>query len=83
MSEFVEYPAKPIEFPLMPLRDVVVFPHMVVPLFVGRASSIRALEAAMEAKREIVLVTQKNAAQDDPEADDLLRQVVWRLSCSY
>lgn len=71
MSEFVEYPAKPIEFPLMPLRDVVVFPHMVVPLFVGRASSIRALEAAMEAKREIVLVTQKNAAQDDPEADDL------------
>lgn len=71
MSEFVEYPAKAIKFPLLPLRDVVVFPHMVVPLFVGRSKSIRALELAMEAKREIVLVTQKNATQDEPETDDL------------
>ncbi|HET7832297.1 MAG TPA: endopeptidase La [Gallionella sp.] len=57
--------------PLLPLRDVVVFPHMVIPLFVGRARSIRALETAMEAGKEIVLVAQKSAAKDDPGKDDL------------
>jgi ATP-dependent Lon protease len=52
--------------PLLPLRDVVVFPHMVIPLFVGRAKSIKALENAMEAGKNIVLVAQKSAAKDDP-----------------
>ena len=50
--------------PLLPLRDVVVFPHMVIPLFVGRAKSIKALESAMEAGKGIVLVAQKSAAKD-------------------
>ncbi|WP_097461138.1 endopeptidase La [Mangrovitalea sediminis] len=58
-------------FPLLPLRDVVVFPHMVVPLFVGRDKSIRALEAAMEGGKEILLVAQKNAGTDDPEGGDV------------
>jgi ATP-dependent Lon protease len=57
--------------PLLPLRDVVVFPHMVIPLFVGRPKSIKALEAAMEEGKSIVLVAQKNAAKDDPGAEDL------------
>ncbi|HEX5363008.1 MAG TPA: endopeptidase La [Gallionella sp.] len=57
--------------PLLPLRDVVVFPHMVIPLFVGRAKSIKALEAAMDAGKGIVLVAQKSAAKDDPSKDDL------------
>src|SRR5574340_896935 len=57
--------------PLLPLRDVVVFPHMVIPLFVGRAKSIKALETAMEAGKGIVLVAQKSAAKDDPSKEDL------------
>ncbi len=60
-------------FPLLPLRDVVVFPHMVIPLFVGRAKSIKALESAMEAGKSIVLVAQKAAAKDEPGMDDLYR----------
>ena len=60
-------------FPLLPLRDVVVFPHMVIPLFVGRAKSIKALESAMEAGKSIVLVAQKTAAKDEPATDDLYR----------
>ena len=58
-------------YPLLPLRDVVVFPHMVIPLFVGRAKSIKALESAMEAGKSIVLVAQKSAAKDEPSIDDL------------
>jgi len=57
--------------PLLPLRDVVVFPHMVIPLFVGRPKSIKALEAAMEAGRQIMLVAQKAAGKDEPKADDM------------
>jgi ATP-dependent Lon protease len=60
-----------VDLPLLPLRDVVVFPHMVIPLFVGRAKSIRALEVAMEAERRIVLVAQKAAAKDEPSPEDL------------
>jgi ATP-dependent Lon protease len=56
---------------LLPLRDVVVFPNMVIPLFVGRPKSIKALEAAMEAGNGIMLVAQKNATKDEPQADDL------------
>src|SRR4030065_1637680 len=57
--------------PLLPLRDGVVFPHMVIPLFVGRSKSIKALETAMEADKSIVLVAQKSAAKDEPGTDDL------------
>jgi ATP-dependent Lon protease len=61
----------PITLPLLPLRDVVVFPHMVIPLFVGRPKSIKALEAAMEAGRQIMLVAQKAAGKDEPKPDDM------------
>jgi len=52
--------------PLLPLRDVVVFPHMVIPLFVGRPKSIKALDVAMDAGKHILLVAQRQAAKDDP-----------------
>ncbi|PQM27130.1 endopeptidase La [Sphingopyxis lindanitolerans] len=58
-------------FPLLPLRDIVVFPHMIVPLFVGRDRSVAALEAAMEADKEIFLVAQLDPGEDDPQHDDL------------
>ncbi len=61
----------PVKLPLLPLRDVVVFPHMVIPLFVGRPKSIKALELAMEAGKHIMLVAQKSAAKDEPSFDDL------------
>lgn len=57
--------------PLLPLRDVVVFPHMVIPLFVGRPKSIKALEIAMESERRIMLVAQKAAAKEEPSASDM------------
>ncbi|KAF1698880.1 endopeptidase La [Pseudoxanthomonas jiangsuensis] len=60
-----------LDLPVLPLRDVVVFPHMVIPLFVGRDKSMRALEQAMEADKQILLVAQKSAETDDPEAGDL------------
>src|SRR5687767_15311059 len=63
----------PTQMPLLPLRDVVVFPHMVIPLFVGRPKSIKALETAMEAGKSIVLVAQKSAAKDDPGPEDMYR----------
>ncbi|UUX97432.1 endopeptidase La [Aquabacterium sp. J223] len=71
MSGHPVLPAEPITLPLLPLRDVVVFPHMVIPLFVGRPKSIKALEAAMEAGRQILLVAQKAAGKDEPKADDM------------
>lgn len=58
---------------VLPLRDIVVFPHMIVPLFVGREKSVRALEAVMKDDKQILLVAQKNAAQDDPTAEDIYR----------
>src|SRR5438045_7727253 len=57
--------------PLLPLRDVVVFPHMVMPLFVGRPKSIKALDVAMDTGKHIQLAAQKSAAKDDPVAEDL------------
>ena len=61
----------PTQLPLLPLRDVVVFPHMVIPLFVGRPKSIKALEAAMEQGKSIMLAAQKAAAKDEPSAEDI------------
>ena len=60
-----------IELPLLPLRDVVVYPHMVLPLFVGREKSIEALEQAMVGDKQVLLVAQRNAADDNPGVDDL------------
>ena len=60
-------------FPVLPLRDIVVFPHMIVPLFVGREKSVRALEDVMKDDKQILLVTQRNAAQDEPTPKDIYR----------
>jgi len=64
---------QPQVMPVLPLRDVVVYPYMVIPLFVGRDKSIKALEAAMDNDKQILLAAQKNASQDEPEAEDLYR----------
>jgi len=68
-------PERPIAdvLAVLPLRDIVVFPHMIVPLFVGREKSVRALEAVMKDDKQILLVAQKNATQDDPSVDDIYR----------
>ena len=66
-------PVRADMLPVLPLRDIVVFPHMIVPLFVGREKSVRALEAVMKDDKQILLVAQKNATQDDPSADDIYR----------
>jgi ATP-dependent Lon protease len=58
-------------FPVLPLRDIVVFPHMIVPLFVGRDKSVRALESVMTDDKKILLVAQKNAAEDDPSSEEI------------
>src|SRR6187200_907354 len=71
MSGHPVLPAEKITLPLLPLRDVVVFPYMVIPLFVGRPKSIKALEVAMEAGRLIMLVAQKAAGKDEPKPDDM------------
>ena len=71
MSGHPVLPAEKITLPLLPLRDVVVFPHMVIPLFVGRPKSIKALESAMESGRQIMLVAQKAAGKDEPKPDDM------------
>ena len=71
MSEKTQENETNSAYPLIPLRDVVVFPHMVIPLFVGRAKSNKALEVAMEAGKHVMLVAQKTAAKDDPDASDL------------
>jgi ATP-dependent Lon protease len=76
MSGHQTLPSEPISLPLLPLRDVVVFPHMVIPLFVGRPRSIRALEAAMEAGKSIMLAAQKSAGKDEPTPDD-----VYEIGC--
>ena len=66
-----EQPRSTAAFPVLPLRDIVVFPHMIVPLFVGREKSVRALENVMQDDKQILLVAQKNAGNDDPSPDDI------------
>src|SRR5580692_2805626 len=68
-----EKPAPADLMPVLPLRDIVVFPHMIVPLFVGREKSVKALEAVMKDDKQILLVAQKNASQDDPSVEDIYR----------
>ena len=63
-------PSSPV-VPVLPLRDVVVYPHMVIPLFVGRAKSIKALEAAMAGNKQVLLAAQKSAALDEPQIQDI------------
>ncbi len=62
-------PGETRAFPVLPLRDIVVFPHMIVPLFVGREKSIKALEEVMRSDTFILLATQKNASDDDPATE--------------
>ena len=72
-SERSPTPGKGDVMAVLPLRDIVVFPHMIVPLFVGREKSVRALEAVMQDDKQILLVAQRNATQDDPSVDDIYR----------
>nr|HPG71209.1 LON peptidase substrate-binding domain-containing protein [Syntrophales bacterium] len=71
MFDFTKKEDKKIVVPLLPLRDVVVFPYMIVPLFVGREKSINALESAMKQDNEIFLVAQKSAQKDEPSEEDI------------
>ena len=66
-------------YPVLPLRDVVVYPHMVIPLYVGREKSINALEAAMEEDKKILLIAQKNASDDDPKPEDINLDIVFHM----
>ena len=71
------------QYPVLPLRDIVVFPHMIVPLFVGRAKSIRALEEVVKSERLIFLAAQKNAGDDDPAPERLAQCGRARLSLAF
>ena len=71
MSKTDFLPSEPTVLPLLPLRDVVVFPHMVIPLFVGRPKSIKAMERAMESGSHVLLVAQRSPTQDDPSLEDI------------
>ena len=64
-------PTQGTVYPVLPLRDIVVFPGMIVPLFVGREKSVKALEEVMKDDKQILLIAQKNASQDDPGPDDI------------
>jgi len=70
-EELTEVNEEQTILPVLPLRDVVVYPHMVIPLFVGRDKSIKALEAAMERDKQVMLVSQRNASIDDPQEEDI------------
>ncbi|MDU4302044.1 MAG: LON peptidase substrate-binding domain-containing protein, partial [Eikenella corrodens] len=71
MTQSQHNPAETRTLPMLPLRDVVVYPHMVLPLFVGRPKSIAALDAAIEQDGPVFLLAQKNPANEDPSTDDL------------
>jgi len=68
-------------FPLLPLRDVVVYPQIVQPLFVGRPKSIKALEVAMASNKQVLLVAQKKASEDEPGIEDLFE--IGTIACHY
>jgi ATP-dependent Lon protease len=72
----------PHPYPVLPLRDIVVFPHMIVPLFVGREKSVRALEEVMQDDKQILLSSQIDPAVDDPDPRRHLRPACWPMCCS-
>jgi ATP-dependent Lon protease len=72
-TQFTASEGNNLPTPVLPLRDVVVYPHMVIPLFVGREKSIRALDIAMEGSKRILLVAQQSAEVDDPSEQDIYR----------
>ena len=82
MQWLTQHPQHRLNVPILPLRDVVVYPHMVIPLFVGRARSIQALDGAMQAGKQILLVAQKQADVDEPALKDIYESEPWRRSCS-
>ena len=69
-------------YPVLPLRDIVVFPHMIVPLFVGREKSVRALEEVMSNDKKIILVAQKQAGDENPDIESSTPWPPWGLCCS-
>jgi ATP-dependent Lon protease len=69
-------------YPVLPLRDIVVFPHMIVPLFVGREKSVRALEAVMKDDKQILLSSQMDASEDDPTTTASSGSACWRTCFS-
>ena len=71
-QESVEIPENIKNYPMIPLRDIVIFPHMIVPLFIGRGKSVKALEEAMMNDRRIVVVAQKQPGIEDPDRDDFM-----------
>mgnify|MGYP001560390911 CR=1 FL=1 len=73
----------PQVFSLLPLRDIIVFPHMVVPLFVGREKSIRALEEAMSSRKQIILSAQKKAQNNNPDEKDIFTIGTLAISLGY
>ena len=71
MDKKTTEPTPLIEMPVLPLRDVVVYPYMVIPLFVGRERSIRSLEVATDENKQVLLIAQKNSSEEQPDANDL------------
>ena len=82
VSKAPAIPSAAETLPVLPLRDIVVFPHMIVPLFVGREKSIKALEEVMREDKRILLVAQKNPADDDPSIDAIYEVAPLPRSCS-
>ena len=83
MSDFTDFPAESLELPMLPLRDVVVFPHMVIPLFVGRTKSIHALEAAMEADKVIMLWRKSLLHKRSPQRPTCMTRAALHPYCNY
>ena len=70
-------------YPILPLRDIVVYPNMVVPLFVGREKSVKALEVVMSEDKEILLSSQIDATDDDPSSEGIYQVGVLAMSCNF
>ena len=72
-----------LTYPVLPLRDIVVFPHMIVPLFVGREKSVKALEEVMKDNKQILLSSQVDSSEDQPTEDTILKLAFWQMFSSY
>src|SRR3990167_11374224 len=73
MAKTIPIEAETVRLPVLPLRDVIIYPYMVIPLFVGRAKSIKALEESLKTNKQVMLVAQKDAVLDDPQEKDLYK----------